>query len=115
MWSVRNVENVARLEREGKMHEAGRAQVRAAQQDGRWERAYHGPAKATVPEDLRQAIAANPRAQAMFDVLTSQNRFALIHRLNQIRRAETRDRRIAEMVQMLARHETIYPQRRMPD
>jgi len=112
MWSARNVGHVARLEREGRMHEAGRAAVRAAQADGRWERAYAGPATARVPDDLAAAIAREPRAQAMLEVLTSQNRFALIHRLGQVRRPETRARRIAEMVQMLARGETYYPQRR---
>lgn len=97
-WSARNVDRVARLEREGRMHEAGRAAVRAAQADGRWEAAYAGPATATVPADLAEAIAANAQAQAMFDVLTSTNRFALIHRLNAVKRAETRARKISEFV-----------------
>lgn len=114
MWSARNVEHVARLEREGRMHEAGRAAVRAAQADGRWDRAYAGPATAVIPDDLAAAIAAEPRARAMFDVLTSQNRFALIHRLGTVRRDETRRRRIAEMVEMLARGEAYHPQRRSP-
>lgn len=114
-WSARNVDHVGRLEREGRMHEAGRAEVRAAQADGRWERAYEGPANATVPPDLAEAIAANPRAQAMFDVLTSANRFALIHRLNAVKRAETRSRKVAEFVEMLARHDTPYPQKRRPE
>ena len=114
-WSARNVDRVAMLEREHRMHDAGRAAVRAAQDDGRWERAYEGPANATVPPDLAEAIAADPRAQAMFDVLTSSNRFALIHRLNSVKRAETRTRKIAEFVEMLARHETPYPQKRKPE
>ena len=114
-WSARNVDRVAMLEREHRMHEAGRAAVRAAQGDGRWERAYEGPAKATVPSDLAEAITADPRAQAMFDVLTSSNRFALIHRLNSVKRTETRTRKIAEFVEMLARHETPYPQKRKPE
>lgn len=113
-WSARNVDRVARLEREGRMHEAGRAAVRAAQADGRWEAAYAGPATATVPADLAEAIAANAQAQAMFDVLTSTNRFALIHRLNAVKRAETRARKIAEFVEMLARHESPHPQKRKP-
>ena len=113
-WSARNVEHVARLERENRMREAGSAAVRAAKADGRWERAYAGPATAEVPADLAEAIAADPRAQAMFDVLTSTNRFALIHRLNAVKRAETRSRKIGQFVEMLARHETPYPQKRMP-
>ena len=114
-WSARNVERVARLEREGRMQEAGRAAVDAAKADGRWDRAYEGPATATVPPDLAHAVAANPEAQAMFEVLTSTNRYALIHRLGAVKRAETRERKIREFVEMLARHETPYPQRRKPD
>jgi uncharacterized protein YdeI (YjbR/CyaY-like superfamily) len=114
-WSARNVGIVARLEQEGRMHAAGRAAVAAAQADGRWDRAYAGPATAEVPADLAAAIAANPEARAMFDVLTRTNRFALIHRLNAVKRAETRERKIATYVEMLARHETPHPQRAKPD
>ncbi|HEY2222057.1 YdeI/OmpD-associated family protein, partial [Actinomycetospora sp.] len=66
---------------------------------------------AVVPEDLAAAIAADPAAAAMFERLTSQNRYALTHRLGQLKRAETRSRRIGEYVAMLARGETIYPQK----
>lgn len=114
IWSARNVGHIARLETEGKMTDAGRAAVAAAKADGRWEAAYAGPADAVVPEDLAAAIAAVPEAQAMFDVLTSQNRFALIHRTNGVKRAETRARKIAGFVEMLARHETPYPQKKRP-
>ncbi|BCW57414.1 YdeI/OmpD-associated family protein [Arthrobacter sp. StoSoilB20] len=114
IWSARNVGHIARLESEGKMTDAGRAAVAAAKADGRWEAAYAGPADAVVPEDLAAAIAAVPEAQAMFDVLTSQNRFALIHRTNGVKRAETRARKIAGFVEMLARHETPYPQKQRP-
>lgn len=113
-WSATNVERVERLEREGRMAEAGRAAVRAARADGRWEAAYPGPATAEVPDDLAAAIAADPRAQAMFDVLTSQNRYALVHRLGAVKRADTRARKIAEFVAMLARHEAPHPQARRP-
>ncbi|KUM34484.1 YdeI/OmpD-associated family protein [Arthrobacter sp. EpRS71] len=114
IWSLRNVGHIARLEEEGKMTDAGRAAVEAAKADGRWEAAYAGPADSVVPEDLAAAIAAVPEAQAMFDVLTSQNRFALIHRTNGVKRAETRERKIAGFVEMLARHEAPYPQRKRP-
>ncbi|HEX9645748.1 MAG TPA: YdeI/OmpD-associated family protein [Acidimicrobiia bacterium] len=113
-WSMRNVERVARLEAEAKMADAGRAAVEAAQADGRWEMAYAGPASAEVPEDLLAAIAEVPAAQAMFDVLTSQNRFALISRLGRLKTEAARRRRIDEFVAMLARHEVPYPQRRKP-
>ncbi|MBA2337709.1 MAG: YdeI/OmpD-associated family protein [Acidimicrobiia bacterium] len=115
MWSASNVERVERLESEGRMQPAGRAAVDAAKADGRWDRAYAGPATAEVPGDLAAAMAGNPQAQAMFDVLTSTNRFALIHRLGAVKRPETRTRKIAEFVEMLARQETPYPQRRKPN
>ncbi len=113
-WSARNVENVARLEQEGRMRPSGRAAVDAARADGRWDRAYASPANAEVPDDLAAAIAADPRAQAMFDVLTRTNRYALIHRTVTAVRPETRARRIASFVEMLARHETPHPQKARP-
>ena len=113
-WSARNVAHVARLEHEHRMTEAGRAAVRAAQADGRWDNAYPGPATAEVPADLAAAIAANPSAQAMFEVLTTTNRYALIYRVTSLKRADTRAQRIRQYVEMLARQETLYPQRRRP-
>lgn len=114
VWSAINVERIARLEREGRMHEAGRAQVRAAQADGRWDIAYGGPTPAEVPADLAEAIAANTDAQAMFDVLTSTNRTALIYGVNSVKRQATRERKISEFVAMLARGETPFPQAKRP-
>ncbi len=114
-WSARNVERVERLESEGRMHDAGRAQVEAAKADGRWEQAYAGPAKAEVPEDLAEALAAVPTAQVWFDALTSTNRFAILYRVTSVRRPETRARKIAEYVDQLSRGQTPYPQKRRPD
>ncbi|MGW4644049.1 YdeI/OmpD-associated family protein [Sphaerisporangium sp. NPDC004334] len=114
VWSQRNVANVARLEAVGLMLPAGRAAVEAAKADGRWTAAYAPPSEAEVPADLRAAIAADPAAQGMFEVLTKTNRFSLITRVNAVKRAETRTRKIAEYVAMLARHETIHPQRARP-
>jgi uncharacterized protein YdeI (YjbR/CyaY-like superfamily) len=113
-WSQRNVANVARLEAQQRMLPSGRAAVQAAKADGRWAAAYAPPSEAEVPADLLAAIAADPAAQAMFEVLTSTNRFALIHRVNAVKRAQTRERKIGEFVAMLARHETIYPQKAKP-
>ncbi|MET8261312.1 YdeI family protein [Micromonospora sp. NPDC005553] len=113
-WSQRNVANVARLEEQGRMQPSGRAAVDAAKADGRWAAAYAPPSEAEVPADLLAAIAAEPAAQAMLDVLTKANRFALIHRLNAVKRIETRERKIGEFVAMLARHETFYPQKARP-
>ena len=113
-WSQRNVAHVARLEAEGRILPAGRAAVDAAKADGRWAAAYAPTSEAVVPDDLLAAVAAVPAAQAMLDVLTKANRFALIYRLNAVKRAETRERKIGEFVAMLARHETFYPQKAKP-
>ena len=115
MWSQRNVELVAQLEKQRRMRAAGRAAVDAAKADGRWAAAYAGSATAETPADLLAAIAAEPEAQRMFDVLTKTNRFALYHRLNAVKKAETRERKIREFVAMLARHEAPYPQKARPE
>ena len=110
IWSKRNVASAERLMAEGRMHPAGVAAVEAAKADGRWEAAYAGPATIEVPPDLAAALAAEPAAQQMFGRLTSQNRYAILFRLGNAKRAGTRERRIAQFVAMLARGETIYPQ-----
>ncbi|WP_433163744.1 YdeI/OmpD-associated family protein [Kribbella sp. CA-247076] len=112
LWSKRNVGIVARLEREGRMVDAGREQVERAKADGRWEQAYGGSSDLEVPADLAEALAAVPRAQAMFEILTKGNRFAVVYQVSSAKRAETRARRIAQFVEQLARGETIYPQKR---
>jgi uncharacterized protein YdeI (YjbR/CyaY-like superfamily) len=111
-WSRRNVELVEQLTAQGRMHPRGLAEVERARADGRWAAAYDGPRTITVPDDLAVALAAEPKAQAMFGVLTSQNRYAVLYRIDQAKRADTRQRRIAEFVAMLARGETVHPQRR---
>jgi uncharacterized protein YdeI (YjbR/CyaY-like superfamily) len=111
-WSARNVRIIARLVAEGRMHPAGRAEVERARTDGRWGAAYAGPASIEVPADLAAALAAEPRAQAMFDLLTSQNRYAVLYRIGSAKRADTRARRLGQFVAMLARGETLYPQKR---
>ena len=113
-WSARNVDHVERLTAAGRMTPAGLAAVEAAKADGRWDAAYAGSATAETPPDLLAALAANPAAQAMFDVLTSQNRYALYHRLTALKTEAARARRVEEYVAMLARGETIYPQKRRP-
>jgi uncharacterized protein YdeI (YjbR/CyaY-like superfamily) len=94
------------------MQAAGLAAVEQARSNGLWETAYAGPAEIEVPEDFAAALAAEPRAVAMFEILTSQNRYAILYRLARVRTPEARSRRIAEFVAMLAREETIHPQRR---
>jgi uncharacterized protein YdeI (YjbR/CyaY-like superfamily) len=111
-WSKRNVDLAERLIAERRMQPAGRAVVEQARSDGRWRDAYAGSATIEVPDDLAQALVAEPRAEATFAVLTSQNRYAILYRLATAKRPETRSRRLTEFVAMLARGETIYPQRR---
>ena len=111
-WSTRNVGIVARLRDEGRMHAAGEAEVGRAQRDGRWDAAYAGQASSEVPADLAAALAAQPRAAAMFEILTSQNRYAILFRIGGAKQATTRARRIEQFVAMLARGETVYPQKR---
>ncbi|WP_034269296.1 YdeI/OmpD-associated family protein [Haloechinothrix halophila] len=111
-WSKRNVRIIERLRAEGRMHPAGVAEVERAKADGRWDAAYDGSTTMSVPADLTAALAEEPEAQAMFDVLTSRNRYAILHRITTAKRPETRARRIDQFVAMLARGETLYPQRR---
>jgi uncharacterized protein YdeI (YjbR/CyaY-like superfamily) len=111
-WSARNVTIIDRLRGEGRMHPAGEAEVARAQADGRWDAAYAGQAAIEIPADLAAALRAEPRAQAMFDVLTSQNRYAILLRTSNAKQAATRVRRIEQFVAMLARGETIYPQKK---
>jgi uncharacterized protein YdeI (YjbR/CyaY-like superfamily) len=111
MWSAKNVTNVARLEDEGRMLPAGRAAVDAAKVDGRWDKAYAGQSDAEPPEDLLAAIAAVPAAQMTFQTLSKQNIFAMYFRLNALRTQAGRDKRIAAFVNMLARGETLHPQK----
>jgi uncharacterized protein YdeI (YjbR/CyaY-like superfamily) len=112
LWSRINVENVARLTAEGRMTGHGLAHVEAAKADGRWERAYGGSRETAMPDDLRAAIEAEPAARATFERLSAQNRFALAFRTQAMRTEAGRRRKIAALVEMLKRGETIHPQRR---
>ena len=111
-WSAGNVGHVERLTAAGRMHASGLAEVERAKADGRWAAAYAGSATIEVPADLAAALAGEPAAQAMFDVLTSQNRYAILLRIHSVKRADTRARKIEQFVAMLARGETVYPQNR---
>jgi uncharacterized protein YdeI (YjbR/CyaY-like superfamily) len=111
-WSARNVGLVERLRSEGRMQPMGEEEVARAVADGRWEQAYAGPATATVPDDLAAALRASPGAEAAWAGLTSQNRYAILFRLGEARRAKTRAARIEGFVAMLERGETVHPQRR---
>ena len=106
-WSQINQDHVARLIADGKMRPGGFAEIERAKADGRWDAAYRQK-DAPVPDDLRAALDASPAASAKFDTLGAQNRFAILFRIQSVKRAETRERKIAQYVAMLERGETIY-------
>jgi uncharacterized protein YdeI (YjbR/CyaY-like superfamily) len=107
-WSKINTEHVARLTAAGRMRPAGLAQVEAARADGRWAAAYEGQRTATVPDDLQAALDADPRAAAFFATLRGANRYAVLYRVQDAKRPDTRARRIERFVAMLARGETLH-------
>ena len=109
-WSERNVALARRLTEDGRMRPAGLAAVRRAEADGTWASAYASSATIEVPADLAAALKANPAAQAMFERLSSANRYAVLYRVTIAKRRETRRSRIERFVTMLARGETIHSQ-----
>jgi uncharacterized protein YdeI (YjbR/CyaY-like superfamily) len=115
IWSQINVDNVARLIKEGRMTEHGLREVEAAKADGRWDRAYGNGRNLKIPDDLQAAIDANPKAKAMLPKLSEQNRFALAFRTHNLKTEAGRRKRIAAFVEMLERGETIHPQGRKQD
>jgi uncharacterized protein YdeI (YjbR/CyaY-like superfamily) len=115
VWSQINRDHVARLSAAGRMTPHGQRQVDAAKADGRWDAAYapiRDATEATIPDDLRAAIEANPRARKTFRTLGRQNLFALAFRTNSMRTPAGRAKKIAALVAMLARGQTIVPERR---
>jgi uncharacterized protein YdeI (YjbR/CyaY-like superfamily) len=114
LWSQVNRDHVARLTAAGRMTPSGQRQIDAAKADGRWDAAYaplRSTSQATVPEDLRAAIEASPRARRTFATLSRQNLFSLAFRTNNMKTPAGRARKIAALVAMLARGETIHPER----
>jgi len=109
-WSQINVENVARLINEGRMTEHGLRQVDAAKADGRWDRAYRSGKDMKIPDDLKAAIDAEPKAREMLEKISEQNRFALAFRTHNMKTEAGRKKKIEAFVEMLKRGETIYPQ-----
>jgi uncharacterized protein YdeI (YjbR/CyaY-like superfamily) len=91
------------------MRPAGLAAVEAARADGRWEVAYEPQSTATVPEDLQRELDAHPRAAAFFASLDSRNRYAILYRLQDAKKPETRARRLEHFVAMLEEHRKVYP------
>jgi uncharacterized protein YdeI (YjbR/CyaY-like superfamily) len=112
LWSKINCARAEALIASGKMRAAGLKEVDRAKKDGRWAAAYDSPRSATVPDDLAQALATNKKAREFFAVLDSRNRYAILHRIHNAKKAETRARRIANFVDMLSEKKTIYPRQR---
>lgn len=108
-WSQINCAKATALIESGAMQPAGLREVQQAKADGRWDAAYEPQSTATVPDDLRQALEADPEAAEFFATLNGANRYAILFRINDAKRAETRARRIAAFVEMLARREKLYP------
>ncbi|MFJ4031987.1 YdeI/OmpD-associated family protein [Streptomyces griseoluteus] len=108
-WSKVNREKVAALIAQGRMRSPGQAEIDRAKADGRWEAAYDSARTATVPDDLMAALTAEPAAAEFFEALDRQNRYAILYRVQDAKKPETRARRIEKYVAMLARGEKPHP------
>jgi uncharacterized protein YdeI (YjbR/CyaY-like superfamily) len=107
-WSKINCEKATALIDRGEMQPAGLREVDAAKADGRWDASYAGQRTMAVPDDLRAALARNARARAFFETLDSSNRYAVLYRIHDAKRPETRRARIEKFVAMLAEHRTLH-------
>ena len=108
-WSLINRTKAEELIEQGKMNSAGLAEIEKAKANGLWDKAYAGSASIEVPDDLQKALEANTKAAAQFKTLNRQNRFAILYRIGNVKRAETRAKKIKDFVAMLARGEKLYP------
>ncbi|MGD0678686.1 MAG: YdeI/OmpD-associated family protein [Polyangiaceae bacterium] len=109
MWSKLNRDKATALIAAGKMMPSGMAEVERAKKDGRWKRAYESQKTASLPEDLAKALADNPHAEKFFATLEAHNRYAILWRVHNAKQPETRARRIAKFVAMLAKGEKLHP------
>jgi uncharacterized protein YdeI (YjbR/CyaY-like superfamily) len=109
VWSKINREKAEALIADGRMRPAGAAAVAQAKADGRWAAAYDSPSTSAVPDDLQATLEANPEAKQFFATLNAANRYAILWRLQTAKRAETREKRLRQFVEMLGRHEKLYP------
>ncbi|MEP7042584.1 MAG: YdeI/OmpD-associated family protein [Dokdonella sp.] len=112
-WSRINRETVQRLLAEGRVSACGLREIESAKSSGRWDSAYASQAHAVVPPDLHAALKAAPAARQCFDALDGANRYAIIYRVMQPKKAQTRARRIAQFIEMLVRGETVHPRTRV--
>lgn len=110
-WSKLNRTRAGQLLKQGRLSPAGMEELRRAQADGRWEAAYDPQSSAAIPPDLQLAFESHPEAHRFFTQLDSANRYAILYRVHEAKKPETRARRIAQYVAMLSRGETIHPRR----
>ena len=108
-WSKINRDKVEALTKAGRMKPAGLREVERAKADGRWDAAYDGQRTMAVPDDLQRELDARPEAAAFFARLDSRNRYAILYRLQSVKRPETRARNLAKFVAMLEAGETVHP------
>jgi uncharacterized protein YdeI (YjbR/CyaY-like superfamily) len=108
-WSQINTGKAVKLIEAGRMRPAGLCEIETARADGRWDAAYAGQATITVPDDLARELARNQAAATFFETISSVNRYAILYRIGDAKRPETRARRIAKYVAMLAEGQTIHP------
>jgi uncharacterized protein YdeI (YjbR/CyaY-like superfamily) len=114
IWSEKNRARAVELVAQGRMRPAGLNEIERAKKDGRWDKAYVGQSTAQVPDDLARALSKSKTAKAFFETLDSKNRYAILYRVHNAKKAETRAARIEKFVAMLARGETIHPMRTKP-
>jgi uncharacterized protein YdeI (YjbR/CyaY-like superfamily) len=108
-WSRTNRDTATKLMENGQMQPAGLREVERAKADGRWEAAYDSQKTASIPEDFERALASNPLAREFFSTLNSANRYAILYRIQDAKKAETRARRIDTFIQMLNEGKTLHP------
>ena len=113
-WSEKNRARALQLVELRRMQPAGLNEIERAKKDGRWDAAYASQSKAEVPDDLRAALAKNKKAKNFFETLDSTNRYAILYRIHDAKKAETRTARIEKYVAMLIEGKTIYPQKAKP-
>ncbi len=109
IWSKINCQKASSLIKSERMKPSGLAEVERAKQDGRWQQAYDSPSNATIPEDFQAALNASPEAMAFYATLERRNTYAILFRIQTVKKADTRERKIREFIAMLERNEKIHP------
>jgi uncharacterized protein YdeI (YjbR/CyaY-like superfamily) len=109
IWSKINKAKAEALVSAGRMRPAGLLAIDRAKRDGRWDAAYSSASTSIIPDDLRQALDANRKAKEFFATLNSQNRYAILFRIQNVKKAETRAKKIAQFIEMLNNGEKLYP------